>query len=163
MIYRNATISACGLFRYTLQRTWDPGVPPLVFVMLNPSKADASFDDPTIRKCIGFAQRLGFGGIVVVNLYAYRATNPATLHDLIEFNGGVWAAGEDNDLALLRAVQGNTVVCAWGANARGYEQTQRVLMLVRKQAARTCALRLLSDGAPQHPLMLPYSCELIDL
>jgi hypothetical protein len=79
-IERTATISDCGRYRYTLGRTWSDE-PPVLFVMLNPSTADADVDDNTISKCIGFAKRWGHGGITVVNLYAWRATNPKELPD----------------------------------------------------------------------------------
>src|SRR5437868_12651695 len=71
----SAVISPCGKFRYRLTRQWGEGA-ALPFVMLNPSTADAEQDDPTIRKCVGFAKRMGYDGIEVVNLYAYRATKP---------------------------------------------------------------------------------------
>lgn len=74
-----AGISECGTYRYWLCREWSPGLDSLVWLMLNPSTADATQDDPTIRRCMGFARRWGYGGITVVNLYAYRATNPRDL------------------------------------------------------------------------------------
>ena len=74
-----ALLSSCGTYRYRLWRYWHTEREPLIFIMLNPSTADAMQDDPTIRKCIGFAKRLGFGGIEVVNLFAYRATDPRDL------------------------------------------------------------------------------------
>jgi hypothetical protein len=74
-----AELSACRTYRYRLWRQWDADLAPVVWVMLNPSTADESADDPTIRKCIGFAQRWGYGGIEVVNLYAYRSPDPRQL------------------------------------------------------------------------------------
>src|SRR5438128_1288774 len=76
MMQRTAEISACGLYRWHLTRTWDDTRPTLVYIMLNPSKADALVDDATIRICIGRAMRMGCGRLVVLNLFAYRATNP---------------------------------------------------------------------------------------
>src|SRR4051812_49823510 len=75
----NAVISACGAYRYVLTRQVGGGVRRATFIMLNPSTADASNDDPTIRRCIGFAQRWGCGQLAVLNLFAYRATDPADL------------------------------------------------------------------------------------
>jgi hypothetical protein len=75
---RGATLSDCGRYRYRLWRRWADG-PTVLFVMLNPSTADADVDDPTIRRCIGFARSWGAGALEVVNLYAWRATQPAEL------------------------------------------------------------------------------------
>ncbi|TMF61888.1 MAG: DUF1643 domain-containing protein, partial [Chloroflexi bacterium] len=69
---RGATFSADRRYRYRLWRRWDGARPVVAFVMLNPSTADARRDDPTIRRCIGFAKSWGFGGVEVVNLFAYR-------------------------------------------------------------------------------------------
>lgn len=148
---RDALISDCGKYRYWLTRAWDDERPTCAFVMLNPSTADADIDDPTIRKCIGFAQRLGFGGIVVVNLYSYRATKPTALR-------GVERCGPEHyrwiDLKLRTCP---TVICAWGANARGFSEPKAMLVLLRDLYHRPVALRLLADGTPEHPLMIPYS------
>ena len=86
---KSATLSECGLYRYDLWRTWATG-PHVTFVMCNPSTADAEIDDPTIRRCIGFAQEWGFAGLVVVNLYAYRATE-------VSDNGRQHAAAQQAD------------------------------------------------------------------
>src|ERR1700677_1476546 len=77
-VRKNAMISPCEKYRYRLERFWGPGH-ALPFVMLNPSTADANIDDPTIRRCMGFSRREGAGGIIVVNLFAYRATEPSDL------------------------------------------------------------------------------------
>src|SRR5689334_20041621 len=74
-IVKSAVLSPCGLYRYRLTRRWGDG-PALLFVMLNPSTADATEDDPTIRRCTGFAKREGMPAIEVVNLFAWRATDP---------------------------------------------------------------------------------------
>ena len=74
--HTSARLSDDRRYRYLLVRRWDNTLPDATFVMLNPSTADERDDDPTIRKCIGFAKRWGCGGIKVVNLYAFRATNP---------------------------------------------------------------------------------------
>ncbi len=96
-------------YRYWLER--DKGSNPLVFVMLNPSTADAELDDPTIRRCRRFAADNGYTGIVVVNLYAYRATKPK---DLFSADDPI---GQENDNYISTAALINDVCCAWGANA----------------------------------------------
>ncbi len=159
VIQRSAALSECGAFRYHLTRTWDTTRGPLVFIMLNPSTADAEADDPTIRKCIGFGKRLGFGGIEVFNLFAFRATKP---HDLR--NAG-YQVGPDNDqiiaerLCVLGLFARGYVICAWGANARGLNRPETVRCNLGLAGVRLRALRLLADGTPEHPLMLPYDCE----
>lgn len=121
--------------------------------MLNPSTADADIDDPTIRKCIGFAKRLGYGSILVNNLFAYRATDPKEL----KRNG--YLVGELNDGHIKSMnVTTDKIVCAWGVNARGLSRVKDVLKLIENPYA----LRLTNDGVPWHPLMLPYSCTLLD-
>ena len=95
---RTALFSPCGRFRYRLGRRWGEG-PTIAFVLLNPSTADDQRDDPTIRRCIGFARRLGFGGLEVVNLYAYVATDPAELRRV------GYLVGDENDGHMLEAVR----------------------------------------------------------
>lgn len=153
-----AEFSPCGLYRYRLWRAWNAELPAMVFVMLNPSTADAHVNDPTIRKCIGFAQRNGCGGIVVVNLFAFRATNPRDLRQ------AGWPTGPDNVLWLdqalsITAQSDDMLVCAWGANARGRPDPWLFLETARSFGAKPMALNLLSDGTPSHPLMLPSCCK----
>lgn len=158
---KSAELSSCGQFRFSLSREWDSTLHTLPFIMLNPSTADAMTDDPTIRKCIGFAERLGYGGIEVFNLFAYRATNPKDLA-----RAG-WPVGTGNDsviaarLRQIRADGHSNVICAWGAHARGLARTGDLLGKLEFGRCRLFALRLLSDGTPAHPLMLPYTCTLV--
>jgi hypothetical protein len=160
---KTAIISACGLFRYHLTRTWDEALRPLPFIMLNPSTADASEDDPTIRKCIGFAKRLGFGGIEVFNLFAFRATDPR------ELRASGFPIGFDNTRLMttrlfeLGLQERGYVVCAWGANARNLCYPKDLVCHLSLSGVRLRALRLLEDGTPAHPLMLPYSCKPVPL
>lgn len=149
---KSAILSTCGTYRYSLTRDWNDQLPHVVFIMLNPSIADASVDDPTIRKCIGFATRSGFGSLGVVNLFAYRATDP---NDLKRMDRPV---GPDNDRHIERAVlYADRIVCAWGANARNLVQTTHVLQTINHAQVCPYVLQLLTDGTPAHPLMLPYS------
>jgi hypothetical protein len=157
-VIRDARFSHCGAFRYTLSRVWDRALPPLLFVMLNPSTADAQTDDPTIRRCIGFAERLGFGAAHVVNVFAYRATDPRELARV------GWPQGDRNEFEVLCSAaevvkRDGAIVAAWGAHARGRPETGRVYRTLAA-VAPVFALRLLRDGTPAHPLMLPYSCQL---
>lgn len=148
LIERDALISPCGMYRYWLQRTWDPSRFALPFVMLNPSTADAEVDDPTIRRCMGFAKREHYGGIWVANLYAFRATRPEAL----------WKAadpyGPENDDTLVRlarraAVHSIPIVCAWGANGG---KNNRPIVLMQQAGASFACLGRTKDGQPRHPL-----------
>lgn len=153
---RTAIISECGAYRYRLDRRWAHD-PCMLFVMLNPSTADAELDDPTIRKCMGFASRAGCGAIEVVNLYAYRATDPRAL------KAAGWPVGPKNHEHMAGAILdiihgGGIVVAAWGANARGRPEASAMLAKAARTGIAVHALRILPDGTPAHPLMLPYSC-----
>jgi hypothetical protein len=106
---RDAVLSDDGRYRYRLSRRWTEG-PTLHWVMLNPSTADADKDDPTIRRCVGFATHNGFGSISVCNLFALRATNPRELIPACSA-----AVGPANDKFIQEIPSGSTVVAAWGA------------------------------------------------
>jgi hypothetical protein len=157
----SAVISGCGLYRYELRRTWDEQLPALVYVMLNPSTADAEADDPTIRKCVGFAKRMGYGGIVVVNLYAFRATDPRDLIDSRE--AGVAIIGPENDRRILDAMYAaSAVVFAWGATQTGRpsdiaERVATVRGLAAVAHCKPLCLARSKHGDPRHPLMLGYA------
>jgi hypothetical protein len=154
---RTATLSECGRYRYSLLRFWDAARPRLLFVMLNPSIADGNLDDPTVRRCIGFARSGGFGELEIVNLFAYRATSPADLR-----RAG-FPVGPHNDAHIDAALQLADAVCvAWGtaggdaADAR----VQIVLPAVRRGGHRPQCLGITREGWPAHPLYLPASCAL---
>ncbi|WP_368188730.1 DUF1643 domain-containing protein [Aeromonas sp. R7-3] len=76
---RHAVFSPCRTYRYALSRVWATDKPYALFIGLNPSTADETLDDPTIRRCIDFAKRRGYGGLVMANLFAYRATDPEVM------------------------------------------------------------------------------------
>ncbi|MGH3477634.1 MAG: DUF1643 domain-containing protein [Nocardioidaceae bacterium] len=149
-----ATFSHDGVYRYSLTRRWDVGSSCL-FVMLNPSTADASRDDPTVRRCIGFAQRWGWAGLIVVNVYGYRATHP----------GALWAVddpvGPDNDAAIVSACEyaaemGSVVVAAWGSNAEP-DRLRRVRSLTL--GLDWSVLGFTRAGQPRHPLYMRGDTE----
>src|SRR6185312_12359012 len=125
----SAYISDCGRYRYGLGREWDyPAKPALTFIMLNPSTADAEQDDPTIRRCIGFAKRDGFGALTVLNLYALRATDPRELERADD------PKGPENDTMLrLHLKRGGTFVAAWGACAFARRRARTVAAMARDE------------------------------
>src|ERR1700731_2978902 len=109
LLERDAVISDCGRSRYLLRRTWDHDKPRALFVMLNPSTADAEVDDPTIRSCMRLAKQMGHGSFEVVNLFAWRATDPRELHTASD------PVGPENDRVIEAAVNRcDIVICAWG-------------------------------------------------
>ena len=159
-VRRSADVSPDGTYRYYLGRRWnaDPATRALTlaFIMLNPSTADAEQDDPTIRKCVGFARRLGYDAISVFNLFAYRATDPADLKRAMR--AGVDVVGPENDerlgtLLRGRLAVGQGVVAAWGAHAPD-GRVRAVLAMPGSRAL--CTLGLTAKGVPRHPLMLGY-------
>ncbi|MGN6518680.1 MAG: DUF1643 domain-containing protein [Dokdonella sp.] len=153
----SAVISSCGRYRYRLQRVQDAARARLLFVMLNPSTADAVVDDPTIRRCIGFARDGGFGVVEVVNLFAYRATAPADLR-----RAG-FPVGPDNDAHIEHALRDADEVClAWGAAGgdAADARAQVVLPLIRRSGHRPMCLSVTRKGWPAHPLYLPASLRL---
>lgn len=152
---RNALFSPCGLYRYRLTRVWDDR-PPLVFVMLNPSRADAEVDDPTIRRCIGFARDLGFGGMTAANLFALRTPHPAELRAAPNPVG----PGNDTHLAdLLRS--GGTIVAAWGVHGALGGRDAAFRALARQSGARLSSLGTTKQGHPRHPLYVARGQPLI--
>lgn len=154
---REATISPCGKYRYRLSRRWGDG-PEVAFVMLNPSTADASIDDPTIRKCMGFAQRWGMNGIHVVNLFAVRATKPADMMNAVD---PVGPENMDHVARLCEAAaqSGGQAVCAWGTKGAFREQDKKVMKILHGLAIEPLALKITKDGHPQHPLYVSHACE----
>lgn len=125
----------------------------MTFIGLNPSTADETTDDPTIRRCVGFARRWGFARLKMVNLYALRATDPKALYAI---HGDI--VGLDNDCTLAKVIGGSDlVVCAWGTHASHIDgfRASRVLRLI---AAPHCLGRN-KDGSPKHPLYLPADTD----
>lgn len=144
---RAAVLSQCGCYRYALARRWRAGGDAVLWVMLNPSTADAQRDDATIRRITAYSQAWGFRALTVVNLYARRATKP---RDLFASPDPV---GPDNDTHLTRAAaEHGRIVAAWGAHAHP-DRIAAVLTLPGMH--RLAALALTKDGQPRHPLYLP--------
>lgn len=142
--------------RYMLWRVFDEQRPLLVVIMLNPSKATHLTGDRTIDGLIRRARAMGYGGILVVNCFAWRATDPADMK-----REGERAIGEENDLAIAIAVdQDLDVLCAWGVNAMHLEREKRVRCLISEGRAKPHWLRLCGGGAPEHPLYLPSALGL---
>lgn len=149
-----AQLSQCRAYRYRLWRVWDAELPAVLFVMLNPSTADEHEDDATIRRCTGFARRWGFGGVEVVNLFAFRTTNPDRLMKRMH-RRFVDAVGPDNDAYIWGALKRcKEVIVAWGAHDCAQDRAREVLELIDRAGAMPTCLGESKDGHPLHPLYL---------
>jgi hypothetical protein len=148
----SAILSDCKNYRYSLTRIWDNSKPKVLFIMLNPSTADAEKDDPTIRRCIRFAKDWGYGGLYVVNLFALRATNPK------ELLAAPFVVGVDNEKWIRKMGSlSDLVICAWGNGSivnklqKRLDHTWKPLSWINKPLHY---LELSKDGTPKHPLYL---------
>jgi hypothetical protein len=153
VVQKDADISPCKKYRYRLTRTWDER-PPLPFVMLNPSWADAEKDDNTITRCMDFAMRAGAVGIIDVNLYALREPHPPRLKEAKD------PFGPDNEAALIEVAtqairSGQPIVCAWGNDGANYGGDKRAMDILQRAGARLVCLGKTKDGNPRHPGRLP--------
>lgn len=167
-VTRSAMVSACGRYRYMLERSTGVSGPNLAWLMLNPSTADAQLDDPTIRKVIGFSARAGYGIARVVNLFAWRATDPRDVARMLRVTPSrspdrlvrlraqrALAEGTENRAAIKTvASMSDAVVCAWGAHPWAREQAVRVVRWLEDQ--KLLCLGLSKAGDPLHPLMPSY-------
>jgi hypothetical protein len=143
----NAEISACGKYRWWLTREWDSGEGQICWIMLNPSTADASNDDPTIRKCIKFSRAWGYRSLIVVNLFALRTPSPT------EMKRASMPIGAENDSHILRAAsEAQIVVAAWGKDGSFKNRGFNVAQMVNQRGIPLWCLKKAKDGAPWHPL-----------
>ena len=147
-----AVFSACRRWRYLLWRRWDEAKPLANFLMLNPSTADELKLDPTCTRARNYAERWGYGGLLVTNIFAWRATLPAELRQVKD------PVGRANDAAILRAArQAKLVVCAWGNHGLHLDRAAQVRELLGSRNIRLHVLRMNGAGEPAHPLYLPGS------
>lgn len=145
-VTRSATFSCCRTYRWSLSRIWGPS-PALVIAGLNPSTADELQDDPTIRRGTGFARAWGHGGLVMVNLFAFRSTDPRRLREAAD------PIGPENDATLRIMTEGRRVLLAWGVHGTLMGRDRAVIELLRDRELVT--LGLTKDGHPRHPLYVP--------
>ncbi len=151
----NAVFSPCGNYRYALWRTWNQKRGTVLFMGLNPSTADATRDDPTIRRCLGFAKDWGYGSLLVGNLFAFKATRPQILLQSTE------PIGPENDIWLRRlSAQADLTVVCWGNHGAHLGRDREVLTWIKSPHC----LGATRTGLPRHPLYLskeslpfPYS------
>lgn len=149
-VTRSAVLSRDDVYRYLLSRRWAEGDRILLWLMLNPSTADAKIDDPTIKRCMAFGRRWGYDAIEVVNLFAFRATNPKDLtragHHPLDM------IGPENDSYIREAYKrASRTVAAWGAHPIALPRSRNVFELFDAQPSIYCLGRT-KDGSPRHPL-----------
>jgi hypothetical protein len=151
--------SPCRKYRYTLWRDWRCGLFEgdgisrdrgyVQFIGLNPSTADETLDDPTIRRCIGFAKTWGYGGLSMANLFAFRATDPKVMKAEIE------PVGAENDRHIVEmGKQAALVVAAWGTHGTHLGRADRLRSLLKEAGIKLYHLGLTLEGHPKHPLYL---------
>lgn len=147
-----ATLSDCGRYRYGLWRIWDESQPYCLFLMLNPSTADHTANDATVERCQRRAAAMGYGGLHVVNLFAWRSTDPRVLTTLVD------PVGPDNDQAIVAAsTAAGIVICGWGKDPAVRGRDRQVLALLRQAGVQPYALQFNKNGSPKHPLYVAYA------
>lgn len=153
-VSRDAVMSPCGRYRYTLTRDWScADEPRALFIMLNPSTADALEDDPTIRRCVAFATREGCGSLEVANCYAWRTADPVLLWG----NRGQDIVGPDNVERVRTALgRASLVICAWGAYPVDSSPVPGLLANVE-----CWCLGVTKNGSPRHPLYVRGDAPLV--
>lgn len=151
-----AQLSSDRKYRYALWRTWQEGDGHVMFIGLNPSTADETEDDPTIRRCMSFAKRLGYGGIYMLNLFAYRATSPK---DLMKADGPV-GAENDKYLVMYFDILAFNIAC-WGTHGAFVNRGETVIELLGRENLHCFGLT--KNGQPKHTLYLKRNAEIISL
>lgn len=156
IIERSAVLSPDREYRYHLIRTWNTARHAAVFIMLNPSTADGTRDDPTIRRLITFARDWGCGSLSVVNLFAFRTPYPDRLYEMAD------PIGPDNDMWIRRAItaDGSMVVCAWGAARGAQARAKQVADMARGLTSSVYCLGRTKDRSPRHPLYVARGTDL---
>lgn len=151
-----AIFSDCERYRYRLWREWNPDKATLAFLLLNPSTADESVNDPTIERCMRRAINWGYGRLEIVNLFPWRDTDP---ENMMAAEDPIGPKGKA-DGAILDAIEASRItVCGWGEHGDHLDRANAVTDLVRMAGMRNKLhmLKLNKSGHPAHPLYLPYS------
>lgn len=145
-----AVYSDCDAYRYELTRVWGPGEKAL-FVMLNPSTATEVQNDPTVERCERRARALGFGAFRVVNIFAFRATDPQVMRAVAD------PVGPGNDAAIVEGcIWADRIICGWGNHGAHLGRGAQVEAVLRGTGRPLWHLGLTQSGAPKHPLYIGY-------
>jgi hypothetical protein len=147
-----ATFSRCRRWRYLLWRCWDPAKPVANFLMLNPSTADEFKLDPSCTRARNYAERWGYGALVVTNIFGWRSTDPNGMKAVKD------PVGRGNDRAIVAAAKGAAlVVCAWGNHGEHLGRGAKVREMLSLQGVKLYSLKTNEAGHPAHPLYLPQT------
>ena len=147
-----AVFSPDRQYRYVLRRTIGLGDGRCLFIMLNPSTADETQNDPTIRRCMGFARDWGYGTLEVCNLFALRSTDPKALYQADD------PVGPLNDATIMYTAQrANRIVLAWGVHGGFQDRGDQVRVALDRNGFEAVCLGMTLSGEPKHPLFLPRS------
>lgn len=145
-----------GNHRYSLSRVWDNKLPSVMFIGVNPSRADAVYNDATIIRCINFAKTWGYGSLWFGNLYSYRTPYPSELVKNI-----ATAYNQETEAELEKMIiRCDRIICAWGSWAFIKERSKEVLAMVMQHKAPYC-LGVNQDGQPKHPLYLAKNTQMM--
>ncbi len=148
----DAVYSDCERYRYALTRVWDATAPRILFVMLNPSKATEAQNDPTVERCERRARVLGYGGFRVMNIFAWRETDPKLLRQASE------PVGQENDRMLIDGIAwADLVLVGWGVHGEHLQRGPEVEALLRDAGAELHCLGMSKAGHPRHPLYIAYA------
>lgn len=146
-------------YRYELGRQFEPGPAGIVlFVLCNPSTANESNDDPTIRRCMSFAQRWEFGTVLIGNLFAYRTPYPADMFAALKRGTDIVGPRNDEYLAAM-AERATRIVCAWGSFQLAWDRSKVVYQSLMQHRPKMVMLRRAITGAPYHPLYVPQKIQ----
>ncbi len=155
-VQRWAMLDPSGTYRYVLGRQASQAPGKVLFILLNPSTADAVKDDPTVRRCVAFARQWGYGYVELVDLFAFRASSPSHLKIVRE------PVGPRNDGAIKTACDGaQKIVAAWGNHGSLFGRARQVALLLRPFKAKVFCFGLTNAGQPRHPLYLRKKSRLI--
>ncbi|AXQ68351.1 hypothetical protein HOT99_gp266 [Caulobacter phage CcrBL10] len=152
-VIKAAILSQCETFRYMLMRVWDPSKPLLIFMMLNPSTATARLDDNTIRRCMGFARRDDYGGIIVVNLFAFRSKSPAIMKAAPDPIGPLNARFLQHAFEYAVTAKAD-VIAGWGVHGEFKDQDYGAVQQAEITGVEVKCLGKSKDGHPRHPLYI---------
>ena len=152
-----AKLSDNRKYRYILYRAWGKRIPYALFILLNPSTADETTNDPTVRRCISFAKICGYGAMSIVNLFAYRTTDPKELQRCL------YPFGNENMFWIQEAIShADIIIAAWGTKGNYKNQDKAVMCMVEQTGMQIKCLGITKSGHPKHPLYLSRNTELIN-
>lgn len=155
--YKNHCIfSEDRKYRYYLRREFKKNPKKfLAFIMLNPSTANEKYNDPTVERCQNHAINKKYDGMIVLNIFAYRTTNPKKL---LEIKNPV---GEKNNETIIKTINKHkNIICAWGNHGKILKRSNEIKKILKKHKIKTYTFQITKKGEPKHPLYIPYNKEL---